>query len=228
MKKIPPPLRLLRKRLQVPPSLYENKNFIEAEAVTERICYGKKEVLGTANSQRVELYGWKNPVGMHRDKEQFKPSYVYFCLLRGEVQIGLRDKDNACYWETPAVGQIIRMDECMEHWTTGFGQCVALFCGTYSKTCDAQVTRMMEIGIRRLAANIRGPRVALHYTFLFNHGECLVNRNNIPRLSTVRVAERLNQEIIVCSKCYEPATRVDPYYPYAVDRNRCLAHLSTP
>lgn len=226
-----PPLIILNQKLVVPESIYLNTNYIEAAAVVEGYNNDKgiydHRVVGTANTRKLELYGWKNPIGMHVDSHTVEsPSFCYFAILdNNDTEIVVKYKDGSYNIVCPRIGDIVRLNDSFEHGTTGLGRCVALFCGTFTRSCDAKVAAQMQIGINRLAANIRSPKVPLPLATGFYHNECLVAGKYIPELSTLRIADKKSQEILYCH-CGEVACVPDKMYPYGHD-HVCGRHRKT-
>lgn len=226
-----PRLKIIRQKLTVPPSIYSHPNYLEAQAVVLALnleMSNSSKVAGTANTQKLELYGWRNPVQPHIDT--FDSSrFIYFTILdNNDTTIGLNERyAESCTIIKPKIGDIVRMDDSQYHWTDGLGSCVAMFCGTFKRSCDAEVAKHMQFGINRLANNMRAPKIPQHYSKSFFNGECLVAGKYEAELSTFKIAERKQQEIITCKYCKQPAVIIDHLYPYG-DEHRCADHRKIP
>lgn len=219
MKRKQPPLVILRHKLNVPDTIYKNLNYVEAKCVVagynaDKSIYDHR-VVGTANTKQLELYGWKNPIGMHVDSHSVESSsFCYFSILdNDDTEIVVKLSDYSYIIVCPKRGDIVRLDDSFEHGTTGLGNCVALFCGTFKRSCDAVVAKRMQLGINRLAQNIRSPKIALPLAVGFYHNECYVAGQYKPELSTLNIAEKRSQEILYCH-CGEVACVPDKMYPY--------------
>ena len=85
---------------------------------------GTLNIVGTSTQRDVQIYGWRSPVNEHVDNT----GYVFFCpiLINGVDAVycnGTRAQLE--------VGQVYMLDDRQAHSTTGEGDVVALFIGSF-------------------------------------------------------------------------------------------------
>lgn len=182
-------------------------------------------VIGTRNTQQVELYGWAGSVPMHKDNH----GYMYLLVLsggNGQLVVGGH--------QAPLVdGVLIRMDDRVEHGTIQQGMTVAMFLGTFLEPCDEYALQMMQDALMHLkAGSYEAPRTSVSMKRL-EADECFwfVGPENIGELQTLirlRSDVDLTTEDVVtcgCPGCCQPAILLDSYFPYHWEGNVCIHHL---
>lgn len=222
-----PPLSVLPVRLDISPDIFKHPNMIEMQAICTVALGEDKQVIGTANTQRTELYGWRNPVDPHRDsrKEQ-KRTVMYFCLLSGGTTIFCRDDDGNEYQATPEPGEIVRLVDKFVHWTAGDGDCIALFMGVFFRPNDEHVIKVMSRGLARLSKPkvYFAPRSVASDGILRNDEVYAAHEFGSEYYKLRRVAAaRANLDILTCKICCETAVKIDKFWPYD-DEHRCHDH----
>lgn len=209
------------------PAAIERHRFV-IEAMGNAMLAGKRDdpaarVVGTDNSRQVELYGWGGSVGPHSDNT----GWMYFCPLQVVGRSRVSCKADTMLEVEIAAGDVVRLWDWCEHMTTDTGPVCAMFLGAFEKPCDQGAIA----AFRRAAAQLaRGtyygsPRVREGFRIMLPD-ECLAATRELDRCEPMLIkdAERRGRWIQTCW-CGEKAQRLDAYWPYQQDRNRCAQHL---
>lgn len=184
----------------------------------------REQVVGTANTRQVELYGWAPNVDSHADKI----GIVYLLALNdGKSTVNVMEGDDAtCVW-LPR-GAVARLDDHVSHWTEDDQVRVCAFLGAFKEPCDADALAMLTDAVKALATNeyYRAPRVREGFRVLLAD-ECLVMNRPGDGVDTMLLTDAIQNSRLVetCAKCGKPAVRVDDRYPYHTDMNRCREHM---
>jgi len=104
-----------------------------------------KPVLGTANTQQAELYGWNYGVGLHTDNNGF----IYLLILndaKGELY------DEEYNRQAFKQGTLIKINDRKLHAVQQRGHTVALFVGAFEYECDQQAIDLLNKGLNALCA----------------------------------------------------------------------------
>jgi hypothetical protein len=185
-------------------------------------------VVGTVNTQKVELYGWGRHVGEHVDAT----GYVYLVALTdGMSTLNVRTKEGDVLCQRLPVGTVVRLDDYRAHWTEDEKPRACAFIGSYVAPCDAAAVRLLQNAVNRLARGeyYDAPRVGQGFRAM-GEDECYVPDKDWSACETMLIADARmqNRHIETCAQCSAPAVRIDPHFPYYMDRNACRAHLCTP
>jgi hypothetical protein len=183
-----------------------------------------ESVIGTANTKKVELYGWAPNVDSHADKT----GIVYLVALNsGKTTVNVLQGDDAISVELPR-GTVVRLDDHATHWTEDNRVRVCAFIGSYDEPHDAEAITLLQAGVAALARGdyYGAPRVRDGFRVLMDD-ECLVLNSDGDGVDTVLHADALtmNEFIVSCAACEAPAVRLDSHFPYQWDMNRCREHL---
>lgn len=193
-------------------------------------------VVGTNNTQKVEMYAFGPDIGAHTDDQGF----VYILPILGAGGFFLANEsrlkdDNTLtdptYSLTLDVGTIYRLNDRCLHWTRGNEPTVALFLGAFDSPCDEIVEKMFRDALKTLAAGLyyEAPRQWAHKSPL-SHDECYVSLQSAPN-EPVRVLindldhlSHFGAAICGIDGCHHYAATLDGLFPYEIEMNRCLYH----
>lgn len=178
--------------------------------VMDRNEHTKETVIGTANTQRAELYGWINPVPAHVDDDDVPVMWMYGLLLKGACHIITNDSK---VYIRP--GDVFRLNDRVLHWTKGHGVSVCVFTGCFPEPRDEWAAQLLERGLRKLGNGVRSaPRS--REGFRVRHPDEVYATGDFKSLSLVsrETAERWDMHIAECHKCGAPADTVDCHFPY--------------
>jgi hypothetical protein len=183
-------------------------------------------VVGTNNSGKVELYGWGRHVAEHIDAT----GYVYLVALTdGFSTLNVRTRAGDVLCERLPVGTVVRLDDYVMHWTEDEKPRACAFLGSYVEPCDAQAVSQMQDAVNALARGdyYGAPRVTPGFRAM-QADECYVPNDDWSDCEPMLIADARAQQkhIETCAHCAAPAVRIDPHFPYYMDRNVCRAHLS--
>lgn len=192
----------------------------DAEDVRDR-------VIGTTSKPgAVQLYGWAQNIAPHRDRTGF----VYgVCLNPGHSILKATDvrtpAPGPVYEVELPAGAVFRLDDHFSHWTDDSCPRIAAFCGPFHAVDDEGALKRLNAGIKRLAAGKyrHAPRVPPGYIDLaVDEAWATVDfeEREIMLLSEV---ESRRAFILSCALCEKPASRIDHYWPFHSEQNRCLA-----
>lgn len=222
------PLCLLPVKLDIPRSVKSHRYYLEAAVVAGVLGNeGKNDthggVIGTANSQRAELYGWHNPVSTHMDNIG-ESRYMYAGVIaRGRMSaVACIDPESGIVIRVhPEIGDVFRLDDSFPHWTEGGGCSIAVFTGSYDRPCDVDALYLLQRGVNRLANGVRtAPRVSSGFRVL-GDDECFATNDmtNVHLVSR-KLAEKRGWLIAECG-CGKPADTVDRVWPIDSHGNDC-------
>jgi hypothetical protein len=218
-------------RVDVAASVAEHRFVIEALAAAHVLDTSEDReegdvVVGTMNTQKVELYGWGRHVGEHVDAT----GYVYLVALTdGHSMLNVRTKKGEIHCQRLPVGTVVRLDDYAVHWTEDEKPRACAFLGSYVAPCDAAAIRLLQNAVNTLARGdyYGAPRVRDGFRAL-QPDECLVPDDDWTFCDPMLLADARaqNKHIETCAHCAAPAVRVDAHFPYFTDANKCRAHLS--
>lgn len=229
------PIEILSEKVCVDPNTINHPNYKEVKVVGN-VVFDKKGVsnmgvIGTSDTGKPELYGWRNPVEPHKDAYDDAPdSYVYLSIISGSVDaICCIDNCGVVQKVFPKAGDIIRLNETNTHWTEGEGDCIAIFVGKFSAPYDDDAILKLQRGIRKLSFEhvYYAPRISRGFrvhrvgeSYAFGHSDVDY------RLMSEKSIARFSLNVMVCATCGEPASFIDKQWPY--DNNHvCFKHSSS-
>lgn len=217
-------------RIEIPPAAIDHR--FAREALANAMLASTREesrnrVVGTANSKRVELYGWGGGVGKHADKT----GTVYLCPVHisGRSTVFCRPESGEVLSVDMAVGDVIRLDDWQEHWTQDLGVIVAMFVGSFHAPRDDIAVRQLEASAAALGRGdyYGAPRVREGFRVL-QDDECIAACEDDLADSEVMLladATARNRWVQTCAACGALAVRLDRHWPYHQEANRCRRHL---
>lgn len=209
--------------IAIPPSVIKHRFVREALAVAtlfsqddERI----ERVVGTLNNKKCELYGWATSVAAHTDKT----GYVYL--------LPLNDGNSVIYTEDHEihlkVGEVVRLNDFHLHWTVDEFPIVCAFVGSFKEPNDKQAMTTLQQGVTALAKGdyYDAPRVRSGFQAMLED-ECFAIIDSIESPEQMLISDALVCGLWIepCGECGEPAIKLDSYYPYFNDENKCRNHL---
>lgn len=182
-------------------------------------------VVGTLNTQQVELYGWGRHVGEHVDTTGF----VYLVALTdGFSTLNVRTRKGEIYCQRLPVGTVVRLDDYEVHWTEDEKPRACAFLGSYAAPCDAAAVRLLQNAVNTLARGdyYGAPRVQQGFRAM-QADECYVPNADWTFCDPMLLADARAQgkHVETCAHCDTPAVRIDSKFPYYSDANACAAHL---
>lgn len=215
--------------IDVPAGVMQHRFVIEALACMRVLGERREEdskpgaeVVGTANTGEVELYGWLTNVPDHVDKTGF----IYFVALNdGKSMVECIQGDQA-YSVALQRGDVVRLNDHWQHWTIDTEERVCAFIGSYDEPCDEWAINRLTAGIEALddGAYYGAPRVQ-HGFRVYGPDECLVPSGPDMQVQPMLLADAIAQKLdyVTCSECDKPAAVMDHHWPYHTDC-RCYAH----
>lgn len=185
----------------------------------------RHQVVGTANTRKVELYGWAPHVDSHVDNT----GWVYLLALnegRSTLNVWGADGEPVSVW-MPA-GAVVRLDDRAEHWTEDDSVRICAFIGSYPTPHDYDALVALQAGVSALARGdyYGAPRVRDGFRVLMPD-ECIVGDYNRCTYEPMLLidAQRQRRWVETCALCCKAAVKIDQHWPYHTDMNRCAEHL---
>lgn len=219
--------------LEVPEATLAHRFYTEALACAQlfvRAADVHRQVIGTANTKQVELYGWAANVDSHKDAT----GWVYLVPLNAPTTVlafGSDDPDAELLMVTAAPGQVVRLNDHCLHWTEEpAGQAtVAAFIGSFAEPDDDAAVKALTNGIAALTMGLYygAPRVREGFRALLTD-ECLAANDAFDELVPMLLADARKQGRYIerCGKCRRPAVRPDDKWPFFSETSRCRSHLA--
>lgn len=220
--------------LVVPPAALAHRFITEAHTIAASFVQDAdvhKQVIGTANTRAVELYGWAANVDAHKDNT----GWVYIVPLNAETTVCCftsDDPDDAELIEVKAEpGQVIRLHDHVLHWTEEReGQAtVGAFIGSFPEPADDAAVKALTNGIAALTMGLYygAPRVREGFRLLLAD-ECLAADDAFENLAPMLLTDARKQRRYFerCGKCSRPAVRADDKWPFFSEHSRCMRHLT--
>lgn len=219
--------------LVIPPAVLTHRFCTEAHTIATHFAMADdvhKQVIGTANTRAVELYGWAANVDSHKDAT----GWVYLVPLNAPTTVCCftsDDPDAAELIELKArPGQVIRLNDHCLHWTEepDTQATVAAFVGSFDEPDDDAAVKALTNGLAALAMGLYygAPRVREGFRILLDD-ECLAADDAFESLAPMLLADARKQRRYFerCGKCSRPAVRADHHWPYHSEGSRCRKHL---
>lgn len=216
--------------IDVPASVQEHRFYKEVLGVTKVFTkkiaakLSREPVIGTANSRRVELYGWAKNVAKHTDDSGF----IYFVALNDADSIIVsKDDDKELIIDLPK-GAVARMNDYKPHFTFDDKARVCAFLGSYKEPCDRLAIAKLTKGVNALAVGkyYGAPRVRHGFRAMLPD-ECYVMAKNFDQVEMMLLkdAKKADRFIQTCGLCKRLAVKIDSHFPYFLENNRCRNHL---
>lgn len=214
--------------INVPPAVMKHRFVREAMACTLVVAESedpRAQVVGTANTKKVELYGWAQHVDSHVDNT----GWVYFVALndgRSTVNAWGVDNEPISIW-LPR-GAVVRLNDYVEHWTEDDRPRVCAFIGSYRTPHDYDAMVALRAGIDMLDRGdyYGAPRVRDGFRAL-QPDECIAATPDFDdfEIMLVEDARAQGRYVETCAQCTNFAVKLDQHWPYHTDMNRCREHL---
>lgn len=187
----------------------------------------RDRVIGTTSKPgSVQLYGWARNIAPHRDRT----GIVYgVCLNPGLTVLKATDvrtpSPGPVYEVDLHAGSVFRLDDHLSHWTDDSGARIAVFCGPFPAADDAGALKRLTAGIKRLASGKyrHAPRISSGYIDLAADEAWATVDFEEREIMLLSEAKTRRAFILSCALCEKPASRIDHYWPFHSEQNRCLA-----
>jgi hypothetical protein len=219
-------------QITVPDSVMQHRFAIEAlgaaMVMAKNVEDGDsmEQVVGTANTRQVELYGWAPNVDSHQDHT----GYVYLVALNeGRSTLNVwnpENKEDAISVWLPR-GAVVRLDDFHAHWTEDDRPRVCAFIGSYSMPQDHHAVAQLQAALMALEHGqyYGAPRVRDGFRALLED-ECIAHSDfEHPKTMLLKDAEEQGLIIEYCGQCMQPAVRLDNHWPYETGYSFCREHL---
>jgi hypothetical protein len=223
-------------RIEIPPAVLDHRFVLEAlgcALVLQQSDDRKAGVVGTDNSRLCELYGWAPNVPAHRDNT----GWMYALMLDdGVSRIHAMSDPGLSHAVSPSekieirvtAGDVFRLCDFCEHWTEDVRARVAAFVGCFDEPDDERALAILRAGVAALARGeyYGAPRVRDGFRTLLPD-ECYAASDECTdaELMLLSDAKHAGRWIQTCGVCEAPAVRLDHYWPYHHEYNRCREHL---
>ncbi len=187
----------------------------------------RDRVIGTSSKPgSVQLYGWARNIAPHRDRT----GIVYgVCLNPGRTVLKATDVRTPIQGpvfevELPA-GAVFRLDDHLSHWTDDSGARIAAFCGPFPTAEDENALKRLTAGVKRLASGKyrHAPRISPGYIDLAADEAWATVDFEVREIMLLSEVKARKAFILSCALCEKPASRIDHYWPFHSEQNRCVA-----
>jgi hypothetical protein len=135
--------------IDIPEEALLHPNVQDLESCLSKRCMTSivhKPVLGTANKNKTELYGWNHGVGLHTDNN----GYIYLVILNDIIgDIYGEDYNRLPYKK----GSIIKINDFKQHAVQQRGYAMALFIGVFDNECNDHAMSLLKDGLTSLCQN---------------------------------------------------------------------------
>lgn len=216
--------------LHIPDAVLKHRFVVEALQCLQEVNLsqdGRERVIGTTSQPReVQLYGWGENIGRHTDRT----GIVYgVCLNPGRTVLKSTDDRTPVpgpvhQVELPA-GAVFRLDDYLAHWTEDSCPRVAAFCGPFLECNDAAAIVRLQaaIGLLAIGAYAGAPRISAGFIQLAADEAWATADFESREIMLLEEVERRQAYILTCHLCERPANKIDHFWPYHEEANRCLA-----